>query len=72
MTKTLAFHAIRNQGVMYAVHADGRTVGTVKLDRAIFSGWIAYRPGSETAILGADGYAAEFDTRDDAARALTA
>jgi len=68
--KTFTFHPIRYKGVAYTVQLDGRTIGRVKLDRATFDGWIAYRSGADKALLSEDGYAAEFTTREDAAEAL--
>jgi hypothetical protein len=68
---TTEFHCIRFSGTAYSVLVDGRSVGVVKHDRATFGGWIAYQRGQrEVAVLGDDGCARVFETRDEAAAVL--
>lgn len=69
-TSSIALHPLRYRGRAYTAIVDDQSIGIVRLDSVVYSGWIAYRPGEKTALLGDDGYAREFDTPQAAAEAL--
>lgn len=70
--RSYTFESVRYAGSAYTVHFAGTLFGRVSLNRRAYDGWLAYPASSDHALLGEDGFAAEYPTREAAADALYA